>query len=188
MFILLFIVMFGPKKGALAAYFSAWGNNFSVNFCSIILLIRRNRFAYRVTKFADFYQIRVWRPIACMEFQFTAVTSRLTSYFLFSFWLFFFFFGESLLMVILNYVTLTDAVVSSSFVSVKQHSIFFLTTVPVKLVSYLNFYIYFLTSCALLFLLNFNYLYNYNYFKHSTFTTLAALVIIQLLVILHVVL
>ena len=167
MFILSFIVMFGPKKGTLAAYSSVWDHNFITNMRSATLYSTLGNF--RRNLLVSSLGIR---------FHFTSVTSRLTSYFLFAFWLFFFFYGESLLLIILNYTTLVDSISSSSFITLKQHIIFYILTTPAKLTTYINFYIYFLTSCSFMFLINFNYLYNYNYFKHNTLTSVLIISIV----------
>jgi hypothetical protein len=68
MFILVFIVMFGPKKGYIGVYSTSWTVS-NVYFNSLIINI--NQFSY---------------------LQYTIITSRLTTYLLFMFWLFFFFF------------------------------------------------------------------------------------------------
>ena len=101
-------------------------------------------------------------------FQFTVVTSRLTSYFLFSFWLFFFFFGETLLLFLFNYSSTCDSINSSSFVMIKQHMIFYLLTIPVKLSYHINSYIYFLTSCSFFYMINLSYSYSYRYISLSS--------------------
>jgi hypothetical protein len=77
------------------------------------------------------------------------------------------FYGESLLLVMFNYSTIVDTITSNSFLSLKQHVIFFLTTSPLKLLQLLNFYIGFLTLCGLISLVNLGYIYNYSYFKYS---------------------
>jgi hypothetical protein len=104
-----------------------------------------------------------------MQFQFTSITSRSTSYFLFSFWIFFFFFGEQLFLVLFNYSTLVDSIISSSFFTIKQHVTFLLITSPSKLVTHINFYILFLTTCSFLFLFNLNYATQYAYFRRYNF-------------------
>jgi hypothetical protein len=164
MFILAFIVMFGPKKGTLAAYSGVWDYNFIINTNSI--------FSKNINQLG-----RESSKIFITRYHYTSITSRLTSYFLFSFWLFFFFYGESLLLIIFNYSTLVDTVSSTSFFTIKQHVIFFLITTPAQLTSYINFYIYFLTSCSFLFLLNFNYSYNYNYFRHGFYNSVLIILI-----------
>jgi hypothetical protein len=159
MFTLLFIVVFNIKKGYIGVYYSNWTYDFLKQtqslFYKFFYLTKNNN-----TKF-NFNNFIIYR------FVFTSITSRLTSYFLFSFWLFFFFYGETLLLIMFNYSTLSDAITSSSFFLIKQHVIFFLITLSAKLTSYINFFIYFFTSYAFFFLINYNYSYNYNYFKHN---------------------
>ena len=98
------------------------------------------------------------------RFTHTAITSKLTSYVLVLFWLFFIFYGDSLFMIVFNYSTPVDTITSSMFFTIKQHAVFYLTTISVTMLLYLNFYIFFLTGCSFIFLLNFNYSYRYNYF------------------------
>jgi NADH-quinone oxidoreductase subunit L len=149
MFMLVYLAMFGTKKGSIIAYESSW--NFSFNHFS--------------TSFAS--SAKNIQTLLGYRFQFTSVTSRSTSYFLITFWLFFFFYGETLLLILFNYSTPIDTISSSSFFTIKQHVIFFLTTTPSKLVNYINFYILVLTTAAFTYLTNLNYTYNYNYFRTS---------------------
>jgi hypothetical protein len=155
MFVLVFLVMFGPKKGSIVAYASAWDFNFT-------------KHSQAITQYLNSFTSNQLTHSLKYRFHFTTVTSRSTSYFLFSFWLFFFFYGETLLLVVFNYSTPIDTITSSSFFTIKQHIIFFLTTTSSQLTSHINFYIYFLTSCAFMYLMNLNYSYNYNYFRQST--------------------
>lgn len=159
MFMLIFLVMFGPKKGTLVAYSGVWDFNFWINLSSMFHSKNKNT-----------------TYIMLSRYQFTSITSRLTSYFLFSFWLFFFFFGEFFLLTIFNFSTLIDTITSSSFFLIKQHVVFFLITTPTQLSSYINIYIYFLTFCAFNFLLNYNYVVNYNYFRHNIRHTILLLI------------
>ena len=81
MFILVFLVMFGPKKGSIVAYSSAWDFDFIKHIESLTKFwLKKSNFSKKT-----FYTDLNFR------FNYTIVTSRLTSYFLFSFWLFFFF-------------------------------------------------------------------------------------------------
>mgnify|MGYP006084571575 FL=1 len=145
MFVLVFLVMFGPKKGSIVAYSPNWDFKNAIQLSG--LLQSRGKKINSLLKY---------------RFHFTTVTSRFTSYVLFSFWVFFFFYGETLLLVVLNYSTPVDTISSSSFFTIKQHIIFFLTTTSAKLSGHINFYIFYLTSCAFMFLSNFNFYYNYN--------------------------
>jgi hypothetical protein len=158
MFVLVFLAMFGPKKGSIIAYISSWDFNFVKHTQSISYFLSKTQ----PTSLNHSLKYR---------FHFTAITSRSTSYFLFSFWLFFFFYGETLLLIVFNYSTPIDTITSSSFFTIKQHIIFFLTTTSTQLTSHINFYIYFLTSCSFMYLINLNYSYNYNYFKQSFFNS-----------------
>ena len=147
MFILIFLVMFGPKKGFIKTYASGWE--------SLNLVSKSTTFALSgVSK-------------ALVRFQFTIITSRLTTYVLFSFWIFFFFFGESLLLIMLNYTTVIDSINSHSFFIIKQHIIFYLNTGSTYLLTQINFFIYFLTSSAVIYLLNLNFRSQYWLFRHT---------------------
>jgi hypothetical protein len=97
-----------------------------------------------------------------------------------SFWIFFFFFGESLLLVLFNYSTPIDTITSSSFLVIKQHVIFFIQTSSVKLLKYINFFIFFLTLNAFFYMINLNYSYNYNYFMQSTLNSTLIIVLTYL--------
>ena len=101
------------------------------------------------------------------RFQFTTITSRSTSYLLFFFWTFFFFFGECLFLILLNYIILFDSVTSHSFFLIKQHIIFLTNSLSLKLTNSINFYIYFLTTSSILYLINMNFIISYNFFKNS---------------------
>ena len=145
MLMLVFLVMFGPKKGSIVAYRSGWFNNLDLSFTS---------------------GAKNWHNVA-HRFHFTTVTSRSTSYMLIAFWTFFFFFGETLLLVTFNYSTAVDTITSSSFFIIKQHPFTYMSTFSTTLMYHITFYIVFLTVSAILYLTNLNYSYNYNYFKQS---------------------
>lgn len=150
---LVYLAMFGTKKGSIVAYESSWAFNFNTFSSGLSLSTKKlsNTLGYR--------------------FQQTSVTSRSTSYFLIFFWLFFFFYGETLLLVLFNYSTPIDTISSSSFFGIKQHIVFFLTTTPTKLVNFINFYITVLTTAAFMYLTNLNFSYNYRYFKLNFINT-----------------
>ena len=101
------------------------------------------------------------------RFQFTIITSRTTIYLLFSFWCFFFFFGEILLLLTFNYNNLTDLIPSNFFMFTKSHVIFLMDNGNAYLNDVIFFYILFFTTCSLLFLLNLRYSFNYNFFQHQ---------------------
>lgn len=159
MFTLVYLAMFGVKKGSIVAYESSWNFNFS-QFASALAATPahlKSVFGYR--------------------FQQTSVTSRSTSYFLITFWLFFFFYGETLLLLVFNYSSPIDTITSSSFFTLKQHIVFFLTTTPTKLINYVNFYIVVLTASAFLYLTNLNFAYNYAYFRLSYLNSIMVTVV-----------
>jgi len=162
MFTLVFLVMFNIKKGSVIAYSSTWGYNFSYQLNLLLNTMKEGR----ILLFLKY------------RFHFTAITSRFTTYVLFLFWIFFFFYGEVLLLVVLNYSTPIDTILSSSFFIIKQHIIFYLLTISSKLTSHINFYIFYLTLSAFLFLLNYNYVYNYNFNKINYYNTVRPNIII----------
>jgi len=155
MLILVFRVAFGLKKGSVVAYRSGWSSILYQQAYAIFIkvgkkdtLINSKLFLYR--------------------FQFTTITSRKTSYVLVYFWIFFFFFGESLLLITFNFTTPIDTINSHSFFGIKQHIIFLTDSLSSKLTSTISFYIFFLTSFSVLYLFNLNYSLSYNYFRQAT--------------------
>jgi hypothetical protein len=164
MFFLVFLVMFNIKKGSITVYRDNWGFKYFHNNALIFTTPNRsNNFYIEIIKH---------------KYQFTALTSRLTSYMLVSFWIFFFFFGESLLLVLFNYSTPIDSIESANFLLIKQHVVFFISSSSTKLLHYINFFIFFLTLNAFLYMMNLVYSYNYRYFLYST---LNSVLIISLL-------
>lgn len=157
MFFLIFLVMFNIKKGSISVYIGNWGfkNNYNNHVNSYI-----KNFSFEKST-------NSWYRSYRHKYQFTALTSRLTSYMLLSFWIFFFFFGESLLLVLFNYSTPIDTITSSNFLVIKQHVIFFIQTSSTKLLKYINFFIFFFTLNAFFYMINLGYSYNYNYFAYS---------------------
>lgn len=155
MLILVFVVSFGPKKGTILTYSSYWYANFYNNFQLII------------TTLGDKSTLDSIRFYMKHRFQFTSITSRTTIYLLFTFWCFFFFFGEILILMVFNYNTLTDLIPSNFFMSTKSHVIFFLKNSNSDLGDTIFLYIVFFTTCSLLFLLNLRYSFNYEFFEHE---------------------
>lgn len=170
MFILTFVVIFGPKKGILTTYASFW--NFKYFFYNQILINFINKKTFN-HDFLNFYLL--------YRFQYTIVTCRTTIYLLFSFWLFFFFFGESLLMILFNFSTITDSVYSDYFFLFKHHTIFSLTTLSSFLSDTIMFYIIFFTTCSFIFLLNLRYTFNYFYLNNLWFFDLIFITILLFL-------
>jgi hypothetical protein len=159
---LVFLVMFGPKKGSVVAYKSGWYSLLDYQLNTIISTLRStndNNISKNLSSILLYVYALIYR------FNFTTVTSRSTSYFLFTFWVFFFFFGEVLLLLTFNFSAPVDTISSSSFFTIKQHTAFYLNSLSNTLLYHINIYIYFLTSSAILYLINLNYSYSYNYFK-----------------------
>ena len=139
MFTATFVISFGLKKGNLSAYNSYWYSNFKNNLN--LLFIKELKITLPLFK-NNFYR-----------FQFTAITSRSTTYLLFIFWCFFFFFGEILLLVLFNFNTINDAIPSYYFFNTKNHAVFWLNSSSAKLNNVILFYILFLSTCAFNFLI-----------------------------------
>ena len=167
MFILVFIVSFGTKKGTLAAYAGSWYSLLSSMFGAL--------FNTRSSVNAEKWTIRKFN---LYRFQHTALTSRVTIYILFLFWCFFFFFGESLLLVTLNYNTLVDQIPSSFFVLIKSHVIFMTDSVNNFLGDTIFFFILFFSTTSASFLLNLRYVHSYSYNKMTAVIDLCSVTLI----------
>ena len=165
MLILIFVVSFGPKKGTLLTYATYWYNSVYKNFYTL----------FKTDK-AD-YTLKQMYTSMRSDFQFTLITSRLTTYMLFTFWCFFFFFGELLLLMTFNINSLNDVIPSSHFTTVKSHIIFFTDNSNTFLATTFMYYILFFTLCAVLFLLNLRYSFNYRFFKHQFYLDLLFLLV-----------
>lgn len=156
MFILVFVVFFGPKKGVLASYFGYWFTNFDLNLWSLInQTVSRNLDWNSLLKSLNY------------QYQFTIITSRATVYVLFLFWCFFFFFGEFLLLIIFNMNTIADLIPSNYFMYLKTHVIFMLDNGNNTLNNNIMFYILFFTTNSFIFLLNLKFTSIYRNFYHQ---------------------
>lgn len=155
MFLLVFVVSFGPKKSTILVYSSYWYANFYKNFQLLSLYLNTN-LNYSTLRFMMKHR-----------FQFTSITSRTTIYLLFSFWCFFFFFGEILLLLTFNFNTLSDLIPSNFFISTKNHVIFLLNNSNTYLNDTIFFYIIFFTTSSFIFLMNLRYTFNYNFFQNQ---------------------
>lgn len=166
MFILVFVVIFGIKKSTSGTYLIFWNfQYYKINQIIVNFLKNNNNF-----KSLNFYNL--------YRFQFTILTSRTTSLILFSFWCFFFFFGEYLFMVTFNFSSLTDTIPSSFFFLLKSHIIFYLKATSFYLSNTITFYIVFFTVCAFIFLMNLRYTFNYFYITHSCLLDIVFLTIV----------
>jgi hypothetical protein len=81
MFILVFVVSFGPKKSTLVVYSDIWHSDFYKTFQTFSLQSKNS--------------IQNLSSLFLYRFQFTVVTSRATIYLLFFFWCFFLFFRRN---------------------------------------------------------------------------------------------
>jgi hypothetical protein len=168
MFILVFIVSFGTKKGTLASYSTAWYPIYSNSI--------QHLYNYAATKgLTDFKTISA---LYLYRFQHTNLTSRFTVYILASFWCFFFFFGESLLLLTFNYNTLTDLIPSSFFVFTKSHIIFNTFSSSMYVSDTIFFFIVFFTTAAMAFLLNLRYSFAYSYTRTTALIDLLSCFVI----------
>jgi hypothetical protein len=165
MLMLVFFAMFGVKKGSIVAYRSLWNFSFKDQCISIVSHFAQSYKPYNV-------MLKVFR------LNFTAITSRSTSYLLLSFWLFFFWSGELLLLTLFNYTTIADSIQSNSFLTVKAHTILMLSSLSSKLQYDISCFIFFLTSCSIAFLINVNYVTAYNYFRSASIVTVTPFLIL----------
>lgn len=106
------------------------------------------------------------------RFQYTALTSRTTVYLLLLFWCFFFFAGEGLLLIVLNYNTLTDLIPSGFFTFTKSHVIYMTSSSNLMLGDSIFFFILFFSITAAAFLLNLRYTHTYRYTQSASFLDL----------------
>lgn len=101
MLILVFIVVFGAKKGAHGTYSPLWNFNYFLNWK---IKIRKNVSLLFLCK---------------TRLQYSSITGRLTSLILAIFWIFFFTFGEYFLMLLFEYSSVSDLIVFSFFFNLK---------------------------------------------------------------------
>jgi hypothetical protein len=151
MFTIPFIVSFGPKKGNLSAYSGYWYSNFYHTF----QMLTKSASATSLISSLNFTMLH--------RFQFTIITSRSTTYVLFIFWCFFFFFGEFLLLIMFNFNTISDIIPSHYFITTKNHMIFWLDNSSTRLGETIMFYILFLSLCSFNFLLKCDLNISYEY-------------------------
>jgi hypothetical protein len=150
MFIIPFTVFFNIKKGTLVTYLAFWKYNY---YDALKLLFLKTQNLRNLNSHSNF------------RYQFTILTCKTTIYVLFIFWNFFFFFGETLLLILFNFGTLTDSIYSDSFFIFKNHFPFLISTFSFFLSQTIFFFISFLTLSALVFLLTYRYDFYYKYFN-----------------------
>jgi hypothetical protein len=171
MFILVFLVFFSTKKGTLLSYKVTW-----LPFFSQTLQILRS------TTFFSRNALQLFIFKSTYRFQHTALTSRSTIYLLVLFWCFFFFFGESLLLAMLNYNTLIDLIPSGFFIFTKSHVLFMTFSFNSIISDILFYFILFFALTAIIFLLNLRYTSTYNYTINSTLLDLSGMLLISYIV------
>ena len=152
-FILLFVVIFGPKKGVLSTYSSLWSFKFYKLGNSILKTFNRRTSRHLIDYYFKF------------RYQFTILTSRSTIYVLFCFWCFFFFFGETLFLLVFNFSTTVDTIPGNFFFNFKSHTVFYINTGSLYLSNGVMFYILFFTLSAFIFLVSLRHNFNYRYLK-----------------------
>ncbi len=162
MFILLFNVIFGFKKGVLSTYKLFWNFDWKINFNQIINLNYLNLF-----------------NIYTMKYQFTIFTCRTTVYILSVFWLFFYFSGEFLILLLIDYSTLTPIILKNFFLISETNLMILPSLNSTSLHSIFSFFIFFLILNSFIFLLNLKYSFNYTY--NSFAFVLDALLLLLLL-------
>jgi len=171
MFILIFVVFFGLKKGTIITYKNLWNfhyffyNFLIINKNSINKMIRNNLYKY----------------------QFTIITARSTIVLLFFFWLFFFFSGESLLSLIFNFSTISDVINSHFFLILKSHNLFFLNAISVNLNKIIMFYILFFSFNAFLFLINIKYSNYYLLFSNNWYNEFIYIIFIIFIIFFYLI-
>ena len=174
MLILISVVSFGPKKGALSAYAGYWYANFYRTTQLIINGQYLKQQAGESTSYSRDHWVRIYQSFG-VRFQFTTMTSRPTVYVLFGVWSFIFFFGEILLLLVFNFQTLTDLIPSHFFMTTKNHVVFLLDNGSDFLATRIFELILFFTTCAVLFLLNLRTSFTFTPFTyHFTFNAVAA--------------
>ncbi len=157
MFILVFIVIFGPKKGNFSVYKLFW--NFKDTLLNVILA---KKILNKKFKFLDLVKFRT-----LFNFQFSILTSRSTVFVLFLFWNFFFFFGEFFLMILFDYSSITNSTNNNSFLNIKNYTIYNLSIETSFSLRIIMFYICFFTLTSFFFLFNLKIIniYFFNFFS-----------------------
>jgi NADH-quinone oxidoreductase subunit L len=154
MFLLIFTVVFGIKKGTLSTYQLFWKFKEFLNFQILINFFKKNKNFLNVLNLNNYYR-----------YQFTIITCRTTVYILFFFWIFFFFFGEFFLLILFNYSSLTESITGNFFLTTANHTVFNYNLSSFDAITILNYYLYFFLFAALIFLLNLTYTFNYFYYN-----------------------
>lgn len=147
MFILVFSVLFGIKKSTVNTYISFW--SFNYYYYNFLFFSKKN-----LNNLTSLFN-------QSFRFQYTSITSLLTSYILFFFWIFFFFFGEMFLLILFNFSTISDSISGSYFLNFKYFIIFDQFFLSSKTSDFISFFILFFTTSSFLFLINLRYTFFY---------------------------
>lgn len=159
MLTLVFIVYFGPKKGAPATYSTPWS-----------LLVNHTRSLLVTRGATPMSRLRGAAHGTLYRFQYTMITARPTVYVLGSMWVFFYTFGDFFFSLMFNYNTLVDTIPSGCFTYLKTHTIFMTESSNVYLSDSLFVFILFLLSSSFLFLVNWRLNFNYNHYRLNFLT------------------
>jgi len=162
MFILLFFVVFGVKKSNLSTYRIFWFFAPLENLFVLTSTGLRAKILPKTSDSRDLIKLQLGSYLT-HRFQFTAITSRPTVYLLFVFWLFFFFFGEFLVLLLINFTNLSDSLPANSFFSLKSHFVFDLQSYSFLLTKNLLSLIVFFSFAALFYLLGLKWSFTYFY-------------------------
>lgn len=168
MLMLLFFAVFGPKKSTLPVYSTFWNYKHNYNFFFFLKKVNATNLTIS--------------GINSIRYQYTIGTSNLTSLILFSFWVFFFFFGETLLLLLFNFSTLNDTIAGSYFTFFKNFTVFNFFLLSNKLHISLNFFIFFFFLTSVLFLLKLRYAFIYKFFSFESKTNFIFTLLIILII------
>lgn len=161
MFLLVFSVAFGPKKGVSSVYYTLLNNDITnLNFFSSKLKNSISNFSI-------------------IKYQHSLFLSKFTSIVLFSFWLGFSFIGEDLLLVFFNFNTPIESIYSNFFLSFKSFFSYSILNFSTLTVDIIFFYIVLFTFIAINFLIFFKYVNLKNSFKLTLFIDLTYFIIIN---------
>jgi hypothetical protein len=166
MFTLIFVVFFGPKRAGNSIYANFW-NFKSFKFSTLVI-------RYKNMQFNNLDNARLY---IYNRLQFTLFTCRATVYVLFTFWIFFSFFGETLILFLFNFNSINDVISGNYFFIFKFQTIFSLVTLSTQLSNTIMFYICLFTCCAFVYLMNLRYTSNVNYLKFSWYFDLLIVLI-----------
>ena len=89
-----------------------------------------------------------------MRYQLTFLTSRTMSFILFFFWFCSFFFGNTLISILLNFSSLCDTIPSSFFTLTKEHTIFQTFSSRGETSNRISFLLFIFTTHSLYYLVN----------------------------------